>query len=363
MTSIVPFICEDCGKVYASRDSLREHTKRKHPITKAELAFIAGAPPVTVENGVDLAAKPTVIDIRRNSICFVIRTSRMTVRRTVSKGDARVESTVAGKDPDQEMVTVAKDLLDSPELRAIATFDHVTKLRVKARSVPSPLFHSSAYLVSVDGLADMYEFLEQRKAARAPLEAAFEKAYPALVDEAKKRLGSLYDPTQYPPPRELRSLFSFEWQVVEVGTPDAKLRSVSQALFEKERTKAEQVWSSAVGQINEALAEGMADVVAHLSERLGAGDEPPKRFRESAIRRVTDFLDAFKQRNITENADLAKLVGNARRLLSGVDAKTIKEEGGTRKRVVAGFAEIKKSLDTMLESKPARAISLVDEEV
>lgn len=313
-------------------------------------------------NGVNPAAKPTLLDIRKNSVCFIIRMSRMTVRRTVSKGDVKVDVT-AGKDPDQEMVTVAKDLLDSPELRAIVTYDHVTKLRVKARSVPSPLFRSSAYLISVDGLAGMYEYLEKRKADRAPLEAAFKKAYPALVDEAKKRLGALYDQTQYPSAAALRDLFSFDWQVVEVGTPDAKLRSVSQALFEKEKGKAEQVWASAVGQINEALAEGMAEVVAHLSERLGGGDEPPKRFRESAIRRVTDFLDAFRQRNITENADLAKLVSKARRLLSGVDAEVVKTDAGLRKAVVAGFGEIKKSLDGMLENRPARAISLADEEV
>lgn len=378
MTSIAPsakalttqvrekFDCSKCGakagvdcRAPSGRRADQVHAERFRLLTPdmVKAASLPGEPIDDLEKAIGKRATVTP-DVRKNSICFIIRTSRMTVRRTVSKGDVKVESTVAGKDPDQEMVTVAKDLLDSPELRKIATFDHVTKLRVKAQSVPSPLLRSSAYLIAVDGLVDMYGYMEKRKRDRAPLEAAFEAAYPVLVAEAKKRLGSLFDPSEYPPVKVIRQLFSFEWQVVEVGTPDAKLRSVSQALFEKEKAKAEQVWVNAVGQINEALAEGMADVVAHLSERLGGGDEPPKRFRASAIKRVTDFLDAFGNRNITENADLAKLVSDARRLLSGVDAKVIKGETDTRKQVIAGFAVIKRDLDAMLEARPARAISL-----
>ncbi len=358
------FSCPKCAATKGM--SCRASSGRKADQVHAERLRLATPGMVkasSVAGGATVEGKAAAADIRKNAVCFIIRTTRMTVRRTVPQGDVKVETTAAGKDPDQEMVSVAKDLLDSKELRAIATFDHVTKLRVKRLSVPSPLLHSSAYLIATEGLADLYEYLELRKKDREPLEAAFEAAYPALVADAKKRLGTLFDPTEYPAPRVLRQLFSFEWQVVEIGTPDAKLRSVSQALFEKEKAKAEQVWANAVGQVNEALAQGMAAVVAHLSARLGGGDEPPKRFRASAIKRVTDFLDAFGNRNIAQNADLTKLVGDARKLLSGVDVKAIKGEADTRKRVVAGFVEISKSLDGMLEARPARAISLADEEV
>jgi hypothetical protein len=307
---------------------------------------------------------PPVPDIRSNSICVIIKTSRFTTRRTVPKADVTVASTEKeAKAPDQDMVAVAKDLLDSPELRRIVTFDHITKLWVKARSVPSPLLRSSAYLLAVDALEEMYGYLETRKAERAPLESLFVAAYPGLIASAKKRLGPLFDASQYPPVEVIRREFNFDWQVVEISTPDVKLRGVSQALFEKEKKKAELVWTNAVGQINAALAEGMADVVRHLSDRLGAGDEPPKRFRESAIKRVTDFLDTFAQRNLAGDADLAKLVGDAKKLLSGVDAKELKREAGTRKRVVAGFAVIKASLDTMLEDRPTRAAAIADDEV
>jgi hypothetical protein len=300
--------------------------------------------------------------VQANSICVLIKTSKFTVKRTVQQGDVNVEANTGRDDPkdniDQDLVTVAKDLLDSQELRNIVTFDGVTKAWVRSKTVQSPLLRSSAYLLNVDALPAMYAHLEARKVARAELESAFVAAYPALIVAAKKRLGPLFEPTDYPPAAAVKRLFGFEWQIVEIVTPSKKLRSVSQVIFEKERAKAEAVWSTAVGQINDALAEGMAEVVKHLGDRLGGGDEPPKRFRESTIRKVTDFLDAFAGRAVTGNAQLAKLVAQARDLLSGVDAKEIKKDADVRRRVAEGVAAIRTSLDGMLEDRPGRAIDL-----
>jgi hypothetical protein len=304
--------------------------------------------------------------MRDTSICVIINTARFTTRRTVDKAEVSVEATEAKKDEevDQDAVHVAKDLLDSPALRAIATFDHYTKLWFKARSVPSPLLRSSAYMFSIDALADMYAYLEQRKVERVALMDAFIKDYPTLVKKAKEKLGPLFDESEYPRVSELRRMFRFTWQVVEIGTPDEKIRRVSQQIFEKEKAKAEEVWTSAVGQIEDALAAAFSGVVEHLGERLGDGQEKPKRLRESALKRVNDFLDAFAQRNVGGSDRLAVLVDKAKKVTSGVDIKALREDGGVRKAVATGFQEIKASLDKMMEDRPSRAaVALGDEEV
>jgi hypothetical protein len=316
--------------------------------------------------GPALARPATGDDVRNNSVCIIINASKFSVRRTVPRADVNVEARARGAaeaEVDQDVVTVAKSLLDSPELRAIAVHDHYTKRWIRARSVPSPLLRAGAFLVSVDALAEVYEYLERRKAERSALIAEFTAAYPRLTSDARKKLGPLFDPTEYPAASIIERAFGLEWQVVEMGTPDHKLRAVSRALFEKEKEKAEKVWTNAVEQINAMLAEGMAKVVDHLAAQLGGADgEKPKRFRNASIKRVTDFLDTFAQRNLTRNADLAALVDKGRKLLSGVDAKDLKDDDKLRGRVAQGFAEIKTGLDKMLEDRPARAITLADEE-
>jgi len=372
---IATFTCraEGCGRSFETNDRRGEHERRVHKLSAAaakraeKTAPTPASAPVNGDGEQRGRSLITGLDVREASVCVIISTSRFTVRRAVSKRDVKVEATeeAAGKsedkETDQDMVAVAKDLIDSEELRAIAGFDHYTKLWVKARSVPSPLLRSAAYLVSVDALPAVYDYLETRKRERDALTKAFRDAYPRLKKAAKERLGPLFNPAEYPREDQLGALFAFGWQVVEIGTPDAKLRTVSRALWEKEKAKAEQAWSNAVGQINEALADGMAKVVEHFASRLGDGAEKPKRFHESSLKKVTDFLDAFGMRNLTKNTQLEELVGQARALLDGVSVKALKGEADTRKRVAAGFAAIKENLDTMLEDRPSRPIAFGDD--
>jgi len=75
-----------------------------------------------------------------------------------------------------------------------------------------------------------------------------------------------------------------------------------------------------------------------------------------------EFLEMFEKRNLTNDGELAKLVIAAKKMLTGVDAKGLRDDEKLRARVATGFAELKGKLSGMVETKPARKISLADEE-
>lgn len=311
------------------------------------------------------------MDLQNNSLCVMINTSRFTTKRTVSKSEVNVEATamedgaLVAPEVDQDSVVVSKELLKSKELRAISSFDQNTKRWFRRGSVPSPLLRSSAYMFDAAALPMMYEYLEQRAETRRALVEAFKVVLPSVTEQAKKDLGPLFVPSEYPKVEDVDKLFSFSWQVIEIGTPNEKIRSVSQAIFEKEKAKAEQVWANAADQITDALAAGLQDVVEHLSGLLTGGDEggAKKGLRAPAIERANAFFDAFAQRNITNREDLAKMVEDAKKLIAGVDAATLKKDNDLRKNVVDGLATIKTDLAKMMVDRPGRAIARADEEV
>lgn len=304
-------------------------------------------------------------EMQEGSICIFIKTKRLTTKRAVDQDKVNVEaSDGADEDIDQDSVTVAKELLKSKELKAIAAYDHYTRRWFRQRSVPSPLLKSSAYCFATSALPDMYEYLEKRFEDRKPLIEAFVTALPGLKAQAEKDLGPVFDATEYPASDQAaRDLFDFTWQVVEITSPNRKMRSVSQAIFEKEKAKAEQTWVTAAGQIEQALAQGMAKLVEHLGKQLGNGTDKPKRLRQESIKNVLAFLDTFQQRNISGNADLAKLVEDAKNLVKDVDVKDVRKDVDLRKRLVEGVASVTAKLDTMIEDKPNRAIALDGDEV
>ena len=64
--------------------------------------------------------------------------------------------------------------------------------------------------------------------------------------------------------------FGFSWQYVSFGVPD-QLKGISQEVWEQEREKAAQRMAEASSEIQQVLRQSMADLVAHMAERLKEG--------------------------------------------------------------------------------------------
>lgn len=307
------------------------------------------------------------LNVMEQSVAFVLSFARPGVKRVVRKSQVsekseQVENAVV-VDADKSMVYVGKEIIDSPQLRAIVSRDNLTRQWVRARSLPSPLFKSGTSLVPTTLIESVYGYLEQAKQDRDADIAAFLEAYPGLVEEAKTKLGPLFDARQYPAASALKNAFEMRWNIVEFGTP-GKLKSISQALYEKERAKIEAEVADATAQIRNALRVAMVDLVEHMIERLSSdSDGKAKTFRNSMVENFAEFADLFGARNLTGDADLAAIVEKAQKIMSGVDAKSLRSDADIKQRVQEGFAEIKANLDTMVIDRPTRALTIADEEV
>lgn len=298
-----------------------------------------------------------VKSVMEKSLILMLSFSRLRAKRAVSSSEVEV-------DADKSMIHVAKDILDSEELRAVSSYDRETKRWLRRRvSADLEFLSGGAYLLSVDLYADANEWLATRAKGRAEVIAAFKKAYPERVKEAKKRLGKLFDADEYPDVKTVEQYFAMEFGWMEVG-PSQKLKKIDVKQYEKEARKYEDKMKSVVEDIRLGLRAGLAELVGHLAERLSGKDgDEPKRFRASALTKMTEFLDLFEKRDLTNDVETRKLVERAKRLVAGVDADQIRDDEKLRKRVAEGFTAIKASVDGMLEGKPSRAISLADEDV
>ena len=82
--------------------------------------------------------------------------------------------------------------------------------------------------------------------------------YAELKSAARERLGSLYNPADYP--GSLRGLFGVEWDFPSVEPPDY-LRQLSPALFEQERARVAARFDEAVRLTEEAFTTELARLV------------------------------------------------------------------------------------------------------
>jgi len=292
------------------------------------------------------------VDLARKTVCIKVRLSTMGNTRKVST--SQIEA-----DADKDLLRVSKHLLDSAELKAIGRFDGEIRRFLYNICLP---FEVGIHLLPIAAIEAVEQKLRQFAEQRQELVKSFLVVYPALCQDAAKRLRGLYNPADYPPASDVEREFGFSWHYVSFGVPD-QLKGISQEVWQQEREKAAQRMAEASSEIQQVLRETMAKLVQHMAERLKVGaDGKPVRFKETTVSNLVEFLANFEFRNVTDDAELQGLVNQARTLLQGVEAEDLRSTGELRTRVQAGMEGLASQLDTMIAKSGSRKFRFDEED-
>jgi len=288
------------------------------------------------------------IDVMQKAVCLILRIGSIGNSRKVSA--SQIET-----DADRDMIRVSKTLFDTDELKNIQSLDGEIRRFVMTRGLPS-LFRSGAYLIPNLLVTEVDNRLKEYYLKRKELVEKFMEVYPAQVEIAKSRLGSLFDPRDYPMAEEVRASFTVDWQYVNMGIP-GNLEGINADIFRREQEKQAERWQETMDEVQQVLRGAMSELVTHLVTRLTPDEEGKQKiFRNSLLENMRDFLNTFDARNITNDEELAKLVQKARDLTEGIDPDVLRKNSVIRDVVRKGFEQIKSSVDTMIVNKPRRII-------
>jgi hypothetical protein len=265
----------------------------------------------------------------------------------------KVRSSEVETDADRGMIHVSKDILQCDVLDDIRKHDQETRSWIGARALPS-MFRAGVYLWPIALVADSDAYLQGRAESRAALVGRFCDAYLMAKADAERRLGSLYNPTDYLAVDVVRGKFSLSYQYIEISAP-GRLRDILPEIFERERDKAAAQWANAIEEARDMLRGQLAGLVEHMAERMKPGEDgKPKRFKASMVEGFQEFLGLFQARNIADDSELAAVVERCRALMSGVSADAIRSSDELRDRLAAGMDEIRGSMDGLIVSQGRR---------
>lgn len=283
--------------------------------------------------------------------CLVLKRGSFGNRRKASTKTITV-------DADKALLGVTKTLLDSPELVEIAKLDSEVQTYISNICLPS-LFKNGVWLVPLALTEEVDQELETFASRRRELVEAAKTVYPMRMAETAARLGTLSEMKDYPSAERFAATFYMEWSYVAFQTPSS-LQEVSAGLFERERDKAAARMNTVAAACETAMLTGLQDLVAKMVERLTPDPETgkPRRFHASLVSNFTEFLRTVDMRNITSNEALTTLATNARALLTGVSADTLRTDDLVRQRVADGFSAIATTLTPIVAT---RSIAFDDE--
>ena len=256
-------------------------------------------------------------------------------------------------DADGQLLSAGKKLLDTKH----TAFRAVTAVRGKIdaywKGITLPFPEPGIRLIKHDQVEGFDAQMADYRTELDDAVANLDRHYGELRRAAAERLGSLYNPSDYP--ETLVGLFGLNWDFPNVEPPDY-LVQLSPALYEQERARVAARFEEAVELAERAFTEEFARLVAHLCERATDTDGEAKVFRDSAVENLAGFFERFRSLSVRSNEGLDQLVAEAQRAVRGVGAQELRDSGALRRNVAAQLAGVRESLDAMLVDRPRRRI-------
>lgn len=253
-----------------------------------------------------------------------------------------------------EFLSARKKLLDTrhPAYKEVTAVRGQVLTYWKASTLPYP--EPGIRLIRQDQVQAFNDRLVGYRDQLAAAVATLDNHYAELKRAAERRLGTLYNPMDYPP--SLRGWFGLDWDFPSVEPPDY-LMQLSPALYEQERARVTARFEEAVQLAEQTFLSELGKLVSHLTERLsGTADGDRKIFRNSAISNLTEFFDRFRQLNVRSNPQLDALVEQARQVVQGHAPQALRDNEGLRQHVTTQLAGVQSVIDGLMVDRPRRSI-------
>lgn len=202
------------------------------------------------------------------------------------------------------------------------------------------------------------EYAEHMREERVAFETAardFCDNFPSYVHDAKVRLGSMFDPADYPKAGpELRDLFAFDVAILPCPDTDDFRIAVGKEHAEDIRADLERrmVEVTAAAMKDKMLV--VAEVVGNMASKLAAYDPGDKQtkasgtFRDSLVGHVQEIARLLPSFNLDDDPTIAKL---HKRIVSDLckhDPETLRTDATARKETAAAAAEIAETVSDFI---------------
>jgi len=253
-----------------------------------------------------------------------------------------------------EWLKGAKVLIDPDCLSTVRSVLSKARTHLQKAALPFPIHGLT--LVPKETLTRIDETLCQMKSEFEAEVEKFIESYDYEREKARESLGHLFNEADYP--INVREKFRFEWRFITLDIP-GKSGILSPELYERAKEKFQTLMEETRELATVALREEFAGIVRHMVERLsGEEDGKPKKFKNSMMEKMGEFLDSFGDRNLFADDKLAELVDQARDVVNGLSTDELRQDGNLRKYIADEMDHLRISVDGALEDLPRRKIRM-----
>lgn len=243
------------------------------------------------------------------------------------------------------VANVTKKLLgDCAELDAVVKF--TANARNMHYAMTMPWSDSGLRLLPTTQYFKYVEAISACQNETERLVNVFLDAYKWEIDQAKLRLGHLFNSDDYPTINSLQDKFRFKVNYIPLpSTGDFRL-DIGNEAQDALADQYSKFYSEQLGKAMNDIWQRVFDALSKMSERLDYGPADTKKiFRDSLVDNVTDLIELLDACNITKDPRMTQAKRDIEQAISGITPDALREDSYLR-------AETKRTVDAIIKGLP-----------
>lgn len=174
----------------------------------------------------------------------------------------------------------------------------------------------------------------------------FLAAYDWEIQNAQLKLGSLFNPDEYPTASALRSKFKFRYAAMPVPEAGDWRLDVGAEAAASLKAQYESFYSEQFQKSMADVWQRTYEVITRMSEKLDyRGDEDKKIFRDSLVSNVHDMITMLTDFNITNDPVMTRAAQELTAALEGVTPEALRDDPHLRATTKKSVDEVRKIID------------------
>jgi hypothetical protein len=298
------------------------------------------------------STEEAAVDMRANM--GAVKLSFRWVGTQKKLSDNQMQQAASSFNATADLVTASKRLFDTKResYRALTTLKSQATSYWRAMTLPFP--QDGLRLIKQNEVEKFEEKMRDFQERLAQAASNLQLEYEEIKQNAREKLGDLYNPNDYP--ASLENMFAISWEYPSIDAPDYLLR-YNPSLYRQEQKRVQEKFETAVLMAENAFAEKLEELVDHLIERLtDSTDGGVKVFRKSAVENFKEFYENFRHMNVNSNQELERLIKRAADITAGVDVKALRDRRDLRQNLTTQMSSVKSALNQLITDAPARRV-------
>tara|TARA_R100001530_G_scaffold87718_1_gene61104 strand:+ start:2571 stop:3413 length:843 start_codon:yes stop_codon:yes gene_type:complete len=272
------------------------------------------------------------MSLKENSILVKLKVSQWTAR----KYDRNISDELTTKhNASHDYARVNKVLVDIQEIKKITK--SANEIRNFHNTNTLPWMQDGIGILPIANHSKYIEGMRELKTKFQEQVESFQRQYEHLVSTAQVKLGSMFDPSDYPSSSSIADKFSIDVDMFPI--PDSKDFRV-----DLDEDIINDMKKNLESKIKDAQEEAMKDLwnrlygtVTHMAEKL---TDPSSRFKNSLVGNIDDLVKLLPKLNVSNDPNLENMRKEVANKLSAYDPEDLRTDKKVRSQAAQEAKDI-----------------------